>query len=208
MATTPLTPPNLAKRFDGYLPIVIDVETTGVNPQQNALLEIAAVSINVAEGRYCQGESFVSHVLPFEGAVIDPKALEINRIDPYHPFRFAVNEEEALHKLFAFAEAAVKAHQCRRAVLVGHNAHFDLAFIRAAMKRCKIKLSPFHAFTCFDTATLAGLAYGKTILAKALAVANIEFERDKAHSALYDAERTAALFCDILNRFRFAEPEI
>jgi ribonuclease T len=191
----------LAQRFDGYLPIVIDLETSGVNPQQNALLEIAAISLAINENnQFCQGDSFVSHVLPFEGAVLDPVALEINRIQPFHPFRFAISEAEALNKLFAFAEAALKTHQCRRAVLVGHNGHFDLSFIRAAMKRCKIKTSPFHAFTCFDTATLAGVFYGKTILAKAMKVAELEFDKEKAHSALYDAERTAELFCQMLNR--------
>ena len=195
----------LNKRFDGYLPVVIDIETSGVNALHNALLEIAAVSIQFENNRYSASDHFVAHVLPFEGAVLDPIALEINKIDPYHPFRFAIKEEAMLHKLFEFTNKILQKEKCRRAVLVGHNAHFDLGFIRAAMKRCKIKISPYHAFTCFDTATLAGLAYGKTVLAKALKEANIEFDRDKAHSALYDAERTAELFCDILNRFRFAE---
>lgn len=196
------------KRFDGYLPIVIDIETSGVNPLTNGLLEIAAVNIKIENNLYTSAESFVCHVLPFKGSEIDPTALEINKIDPYHPFRFAIDEAKALEKLFEFTEKALNESQCRRAVLVGHNAHFDLSFIQAAMRRCKIKKSPYHAFTCFDTATLAGLAYGKTILAKALKAANIDFDRDKAHSAIYDAERTAKLFCDILNRIRFQPAEI
>ncbi|OGO91990.1 MAG: ribonuclease T [Coxiella sp. RIFCSPHIGHO2_12_FULL_42_15] len=195
------------KRFDGYLPIVIDTETSGLNPLTNALLEIAAINIKLDNGIFTPGEDFVCHVLPFEGAKIDEAALQINKIDPYHPFRFAIDEHKALEKLFEFSSKMLQEQKCRRAVLVGHNAHFDLSFIQAAMKRCKIKKSPFHAFTCFDTATLAGLAYGKTILAKALTTANIDFDKDKAHSAIYDAQKTAELFCDILNRIRFKTPE-
>lgn len=192
----------LSNRFAGYLPIVIDVETAGVNPLKDALLEIAAVLIETSdEGILIPGETFSTHVLPFEGAHLDPAALEINKIDPYHPFRFAVDEKKALTDLYAFASKAVSKNNCRRAVLVGHNAHFDLSFIQIATKRCKIKKTPFHAFTCFDTATLAGLAYSQTILAKALKTADIPFDKEKAHSAIYDAQQTAELFCLIVNKF-------
>lgn len=198
----------LHKRFDGYLPIVIDVETAGLNPLTDALLEVAAVSVKIDENnQYIPWQTFSTHVTPFEGANINPEALEINKIDPYHPFRFDIDELKAITKLFEFTEKALVETKCRRAVLVGHNAHFDLSFLQAAMKRNKINKSPYHAFTCFDTATLAGLAYGKTILAKALKVAEIEFDRNQAHSALYDAERTAELFCDILNRIEMKPKE-
>lgn len=191
----------LKKRFDGYLPVVIDVETSGVNPLKNGLLEIAAVTITLnAQQHYVPDEKLLSHVMPFKGAILDPTALEITKIDPYHPFRFAIEEDKALEKLFEFSRQALEQQHCRRALLVGHNAHFDLSFIQAAMKRCNITKSPFHAFTCLDTASLAGLVYGKTILAKALKAANIAFDRKKAHSALYDAEKTAELFCDMLNK--------
>ncbi len=190
----------MKERFDGYLPVVIDVETAGVNPLKDALLEIAAVNIDLNDSnQLILGETFSTHVEPFEGGNIDPVALEINKIDPHHPFRFAIAEQEALAEMFGFIEKQLKKYQCRRAVLVGHNAHFDLSFLQMAMKRCKLTKSPLHAFTCFDTATLGGLAYGKTVLAKILKLANIEFEKEKAHSALYDAEKTAQLFCQIVN---------
>ncbi len=189
----------MKSRFDGFLPIVIDVETGGANARTDALLEIAAVLVDMDEDGVCTpGETFACHVLPFDGANLDPKALEVNRIDPFHPFRFAVSEMEALTNLFNFADEAIRQQQCRRAILVGHNAHFDLSFIQAAAKRCKLQ-NPFHRFTCFDTATLGGLAYGKTVLAKALKAAKIPFDRNQAHSAIYDAEATTVLFCKILN---------
>lgn len=193
----------IKNRFGGYYPVVIDVETAGVNPLHDALLEVAAVLVERDEqGQLRPGELFACHVMPFEGANLDPVALQVNKIDPYHPFRFAVDEKKALQDLYQFVGQAVNKHECRRAVLVGHNAHFDLSFIQAANKRCKIKKTPFHAFTCFDTATLGGMVYKNTILARALHAAGIPFDKNEAHSAIYDAKKTAELFCLIANQIK------
>ncbi|MDQ2994635.1 MAG: ribonuclease T [Pseudomonadota bacterium] len=190
-------------RFRGFLPVVIDVETGGLAAQTDALLEIAAVMINMNdEGELSIGETHSCHVTPFEGAVLDPKSLEINRIDPYHPFRLAVPESKALAHIFQPIHETVKAQQCQRAVLVGHNSWFDLAFMLAAVKRCKLKDQPFHSFTSLDTATLSALVYGETVLQKALKKAGIQFDPNEAHSAIYDANVTAELFCRIFNTWR------
>ena len=192
----------IKKRFDGYLPVVVDVETGGVDDTRHALLEIAAVWIDCQDdGVLVPQDSFSTHVIPFEGSVIDPKALEINHIEPDHPFRFALPEEEVLKELFTYVNQALEKTGCRRAVLVGHNAHFDLGFLMAAVKRCGITKIPFHGFTCFDTATLAGLACKKTVLAKAIRVAKIPFDESEAHSAVYDTVKTAELFCHIINQY-------
>lgn len=192
----------MKKRFDGYLPVVIDIETSGVDYQKNAILEIAAVSVDFNEQGILKPISdFACHVTPFEGARLDKEALEITGIDPFHPFRFDIKEHDALAQLFQFIEEWLKYTGCRRAVLVGHNAHFDLSFILTAAKRCKFKTTPFHAFTVFDTATLSGLIFGKTVLAKALRAAKLGFDEKEAHSAIYDAKQTAELFCHIVNRW-------
>jgi ribonuclease T len=143
-----------------------------------------------------------THVVPFPGANIDPRALEITGIDPTHPFRAAVEEREALDCIFKPIRKALKEFDCQRAVLVGHNAAFDLGFVNAAIRRVGYKRSPFHLFSCFDTATLGGLAYGQTVLSRAVQAAGIDWNADEAHSAVYDAERTALLFCDIVNRWK------
>jgi ribonuclease T len=142
------------------------------------------------------------HVQPFEGANIEQSALDFTGIDPYHPFRQAVPEDEALSELFGVVRKEIRDHGCTRAVLVGHNAHFDAGFINAAVERCGIKRNPFHPFSFFDTATLSGLAYGQTVLAKACVEAGVAFDNNEAHSAAYDAERTAELFCEIVNRWK------
>lgn len=192
-------PTLLKKRFRGFLPVVVDIETAGVEPSKHALLEICIVIITLTEkGLFIPQSTYFEHILPFVGAELDAKSLAFNRIDPFQPLRFAISEQQALQNLFKPINQTLKTHHCQRAVLVGHNAWFDLLFIRAAAERTKIKL-PFHAFTCFDTATLAGLIYGETVLAKAAQAAKIDFDLKEAHSAIYDAEKTAELFCTMLN---------
>lgn len=191
----------IAHRFRGFLPVVVDVETGGFEPERHALLEIAAVILDLdEEGRLFPAETHHVHVLPFEGAELDPEALAFNRIDPYHPFRFALEEREALEQIFEPIRRRLKETGCSRAILTGHNPAFDLAFIQAATKRCGLK-SPFHSFSTFDTATLAGVFYGQTVLRRAAEAAGIEWDEAEAHSALYDAEKTAELFCRMVNRF-------
>jgi len=192
----------LAKRFRGFLPVVVDVETGGLNPETDALLEIAAVMLNLDDtGILRRGQTHFFHVEPFAGANLDPEALEVTGIDPYHPFRFAAPEKEALEQIFEPIYKAITEAKCERAVLVGHNANFDLSFMQAACKRSGIKKTPFHQFTTFDTASLSALAVGETVLVRATQAAGIPFDRKQAHSAIYDAEKTADLFCWIVNRW-------
>ncbi|HAU1475839.1 TPA: ribonuclease T [Legionella pneumophila] len=192
----------IKNRFRGFLPVVVDVETAGIDPQKNALLEMCIVLLDMDEQGLLKKESgYFEHILPFPGAELDQKSLEFNQIDPYQPLRFAVDEQTALERLFKPIHDLLKKTRCQRAVLVGHNAWFDLLFIKAAIKRTGIK-SPFHAFTCFDTATLAGLIFGETVLAKAVQAAGLHFDSQEAHSAIYDAEKTADLFCLMINKWR------
>ena len=191
---------NIKSRFRGFLPIVVDVETGGFNSKTDALLEIAAVILRIDErGQWHPGETHACHVEPFPGANLEPAALEFNRIDPDHPLRLALGEREALQKIFKPVREAVKAENCTRAVLVGHNPSFDLGFVNAAVERTNVKRNPFHPFSTFDTATLGGLAFGQTVLSRAVTAAGLEWDERDAHSAIYDAEQTAALFCRIVN---------
>ena len=198
----------MAARFRGYLPVVVDVETGGFDWNRHALLEIAVLPIDLDQaGRYVVGEGASAHVVPAEGTQIDPKSLEVTGIVLDHPFRFAKPEREALDHVFAAVRAAVRKHGCQRAILVGHNAHFDLNFLNAAVARSQHKRNPFHPFSVFDTVTLAGVAYGQTVLARAVQAAGMSWNSDEAHSAVYDTERTAQLFCTIANAWgQFAAP--
>jgi len=196
--------PSLAQRFRGFLPVVVDVETGGLNSNTDALLEVGAVMLEFDEKfQLVPTQTYHYHILPFNGANLEESSLKFTGItDPYHPFRYAVNETAALDELFGHIHALRKKHHCDRAVLVGHNPTFDLNFIQAACDRHNLKKNPFHRFTTFDTATLGGLAFGQTVLAKALGQAGISYNSELAHSALYDAEQTAKLFCLIVNRWQ------
>jgi ribonuclease T len=193
----------MARRFRGFLPVVIDVECGGFNPNTDALLEIAAVLIEIqGDGSLLPGESWRYHVQPFPGANLEAASLAVTGIDPFHPLRPAIPEKEALTRLFKEIRRAMKDNDCTRAVLVGHNSYFDLNFINAAIARSDIKRNPFHPFSTFDTATLAGVAYGQTVLGKALHAAGIQWDSSAAHSAAYDAQKTAELFCKICNAMK------
>jgi len=191
----------LAKRFRGFLPIVVDVETGGFKADTDALLEIATVTLTMDDnGTLIREQTLNFHVEPFVGANIEPSALEFTGIDLEN--RSTVPERTALDETFKIIRKQIKEHRCNRAVLVGHNAHFDLGFLNAAVNRSQIKRNPFHPFSCFDTATLSGVVFGHTVLARACALAGVEFCNKKAHTAAYDAEKTADLFCLMVNKWK------
>ncbi|MBL6894313.1 MAG: ribonuclease T [SAR92 bacterium MED-G29] len=193
----------MAKRFRGFLPVVIDVETGGFDCQKNALLEVAAVILEMnSQGKLQIKESLSKNIDPFPGATIEDSALEFTGIDIYDPERMPEEEGQALREIFQPIRREVSITGCTRAIMVAHNAHFDLGFVNAAVNRTNIKRNPFHPFSCFDTSGLAGLAFGQTVLAKACEAAQIEFNNRDAHSALYDTIKTAELFCTIVNRWK------
>jgi len=198
---------SIAQRFRRFLPVVVDVETAGFDPQRHALLEIAAIIIRMTgDGFLVPGPTLSCHVLPFIGAELDPRALAFNQIDPDHPFRDAVPEQQALTAILSPIRKAVKTTGCNRAILVGHNASFDLSFVKAAVERTGFKRNPFHSFSVLDTVSLAGLVFGQTVLARAAQEAGLGWDDREAHSAVYDAEQTARLFCWIVNRWRELDP--
>ncbi len=193
----------MASRFRGFLPVVVDVETGGFNADTDALLEIAMVTLRMDDDGYLQPhETMSANIHPFDGANLEQEALDFTGIDPFDPERDAEFEIDALTSMFQTVRREIKANGCNRAVLVGHNAHFDHGFLRAAVARNDIKRDPFHPFSSFDTASIAAIALGHTVLAKSCKMAGIDFDNSEAHSAAYDTFKTAELFCYIVNRYK------
>ena len=193
----------LRGRFRGFYPVVIDVETAGFNAKTDALLEIAAITLKMDEDGWLESDETVHfQVEPFEGSILVPEALAFNGIDPTNPLRGAVSEYDALHEIFKVIRKGMKEQNCNRAIIVAHNANFDHSFLMAAAERAGLKRNPFHPFATFDTAALSGLVLGQTVLAKACISAGMVFDSSQAHSALYDTERTAELFCELVNRWK------
>lgn len=193
----------LRDRFRGFAPVVVDVETGGFESARHALLELACVPLVMVDGQLQAATSWHCHVHPEPGLVCESEALAFTGIDPDHPFRQAVTEAEALAGLAKMLRSHLKATGCRRAILVGHNAHFDLGFVMAAAKRQQTTRLPLHSFSCFDTATLGGVLLGETVLAQLVQKAGFDFDGNEAHSALYDAQKTAELFCYLVNQSPF-----
>lgn len=192
----------LANRFRGFLPVVVDVECGGFNNQTDAILEIAAVTVGMDENGLMKPEdTWFFRVKPFPGANLEESALKFTGIDPHHPLRIAHEEPEVFRELFKNIRKKMKTENCTRAILVGHNAHFDHGFVNAAAERNSMKRNPFHPFSSLDTASMSALAFGQTVLSRACEAAGIDFSNEEAHSARYDAEKTAELFCYIINRW-------
>lgn len=195
--------PLISERFRGFLPVVVDMETGGFHAATDALLEIAACILCMDDfGRLKIAETVSVDVAPFPGANIDPRALDFTGIDLDDPKREPLPEKEALRRICTPVRKAVKATGCQRAVLVGHNPAFDLGFYNAAVERTDFRRSPFHPFSSFDTATLGGLAFGQTVLSRAAQAAGLDWDSSQAHSARYDAIKTAELFCAVVNRWK------
>lgn len=191
----------LARRVRGFLPVVIDVETGGFNAQTDALLEIAAVILDIdSTGLLIPGETIHAHVKPFPGANIEQAAKDFLGYDPHSQLRLAIDEKTAMEQIFAPIQKRVKETGCTRAILCGHNAFFDLSFVKAAAERNKLKC-PFHQFSTLDSVTLGALVYGQTVLAKAAMFSGMSWDNHQAHGALYDTQKTAELFCSIFNRY-------
>ena len=193
----------LSERFRGYLPVVLDLETGGFDHQANPILELACSFLQMQDDRLLIKGQESWNVEPVEGLIIEPASLKVTGIDLEDPSRYAMDEETVLREFFSLVRSEMKLYGCHRAILVAHNASFDQGFLNTACNRWAIKRNPFHPFTTLDTATLGALAYGHTVLREACRRADIEFSEARAHGAAYDADRTAELFCHIVNTWDF-----
>lgn len=198
-----LNPPyQLRDRFRTFLPVVVDVETGGFNPATDALLEVSMITVQVDNsGLLVPKDQYSVNIRPFEGANLVKINIDFLGIDPYDEKRNLLNEDEAMRPLFKAISKEVKAQACTKAILVGHNAAFDLSFINAVATRLNYKRNPFHPFSVIDTASLGALVLGQTVLSRACISAGISFDGDHAHSAVYDTSKECELFCSMYNRF-------
>jgi ribonuclease T len=191
----------LKERFRKYLPVVVDLETGGFDSNSNAILEIAITLIEEEDNQLVVGDTHRFHIEPYEGLIVEDESLKFTKINLDHPLRNAVSEEHALKELFKIINKNKNVYECSRAILVGHNAHFDCSFLNAAVERNNIKKSPFHPFSVLDTVTLGALATNQTVLARICEALDIDYDSKEAHSAAYDSDVTAKVFCKVINNY-------
>lgn len=122
--------------------IVLDVETTGINPDKNSILSIAALDISNPE------ERFYEECRIWDGAEVSPLALEINGFTQEEISDADKKAEADIVKNFIYWLS-----QREDMTVVGQNPSFDTHFIRAASERAGER-SPLH-FRSLDLHTLA-----------------------------------------------------
>lgn len=158
-----MTDYNLIKnRFRGYLPVIIDVETAGLNAQTDALLELAAITVKMDENGYLvEDQKCHYHIQPFEGANINPESLKVNGIDIDNPERGAVPEVIAIPEMFKMVRKAMKEQGCQRAVIVAHNAAFDQGFCKQQLNVLTLNATHSIRLQCLTPQHLQVLCMGK-----------------------------------------------
>lgn len=192
----------IAERFREFLPIVVDVETGGLNPAQHPMLEVAAMPLTMDAGRLAVADTWHYHLIPHPGLPIEPSAAKITKYTADNTDTVKREAEPAvLTSLAARIKATVANADCRQAILVGHNAAFDLEFLKAGYARHGLPV-PFHPFCTLDTATVGAFFYGHTVLATLCERAGLGWQGDTAHEAWYDCAQTAELFCTAYNRLQ------
>ncbi|MFN3655687.1 MAG: DUF294 nucleotidyltransferase-like domain-containing protein [Pseudolabrys sp.] len=166
--------------------VVIDTETTGLDPAKARVVEIGAVPLR--KGKLDQSAALRRLVNP--GMAIPPAAIEIHGID---------DATVAAEPDFAgvWPQVAAVTGGC---ILIGHTLGFDLAVLRRECERAGIGWS---APRTLDTRLLAQVAepnLGGYTLEHLAAWLGVEI--DGRHSALADATMTAKIFLALLPKLR------
>lgn len=105
--------------------VFVDVETTGLNPHEHEIIELAAV--RTSPDALLVRNSIEHLVLPVHIETAHPKALEVNGYDAERWVRDAVLLEMALYRFVNLCYGGV--------TLVAHNATFDWGFLRESLSR-------------------------------------------------------------------------
>jgi DNA polymerase-3 subunit epsilon/ATP-dependent DNA helicase DinG len=159
--------------------VAVDVETTGLDPSKDEIIEIAAVTFRDSDIL----DEYSSLVNP--GRVVPPEITRLTGIT-----QAMVNDAPSMFSLRGRLKAKLADH-----VLVGHNIDFDLGFLRANQLG--------YGNHRIDTVTLAGILvpeagrFGLESLARHL---NFPIASGEQHRALYDTEQTIELFLALRER--------
>ena len=155
--------------------VVFDIETTGFSPVNNRIIEIGAVKVKQGE----IAEKFSAFVNPDV-----PIPFEIEKLTGINDsmVKDAPYIEQVLPEFLAF---------CQDAVLVAHNAGFDMSFIKENVLRQGLS----RRFTCADTLGIARILLPHQAKHTLDAVAKtLGVSLENHHRAVDDAQATAEIF--------------
>lgn len=171
--------------------IFVDTETTGLNPLEHEIIEIALVRVRQTWGKGEQPqfeliEEWSTKILPENIATANPDSLRVTG--------YTVNGwKDAIPCIDAMREFATRTEG---GIMVAHNVAFDSAFIDATLARFTIE-NPMH-YHRLDTVSMAYAVlhntpdvgrYSLAELCKHFGITNTN-----AHSALADARADFELF--------------
>ena len=172
-----------SQRLDSAVYVVLDVETTGLNTRADEIIEIGAVRLENG----VETAEFSELINP--GVPVPERVSEITGITT----AMLRDKRDLMTVMPEFAKF------CEGAVLVAHNASFDMAFFRRAFKKAGI---PFN-FTIVDTLALVRNQYPhlKThklgSMCKLLGISLLN-----AHRAVHDARATSLMLLKVLDEVR------
>lgn len=166
--------------------IVVDCETTGLEPHANGLVSIGAVLFED------QAKKFYVEMKPAEGTILSPQSLEINGYTPEYLEKIPLTTYGALQKYGTWVEEVEPARE--KHFLGGFNTHFDGNFIRFAYARVPHLLEPRFDFRYVDAYSVFIAKYGTKYLGYSLRMVcealGVEPE-PYPHNALNGAIKTA-----------------
>lgn len=174
MASTPLS---------ALTYVVFDTETTGLDPEADEIVQIGAV--RALNGRLVSGETYDTLVDP--GRPIPPASSRVHGVTD-ELVAGAPDVPSALRGFHAFAHDAV---------LVAHNAPFDLAFLRRGQAAAGVAFD----HPVLDTVLLSAAIFGETEVHTLDAIADrlgVRIEGAARHTAMGDAVATASVLLKLL----------
>lgn len=173
------------KKADTY--VCIDLETTGLNPKVDRIIEIGAVRVENG----IQTETFETFVNP--GRLLEERVRKLTGIKE-EDLTEAPKIEEVLPKLLEFAGDNV---------LLGHSVLFDFSFVKKAAVNQKMTFEREG----IDTLKIAR-KYLADLESRSLGFLCTYYQiPHKAHRALEDAKATVMLYEKLANQFLNAETE-
>lgn len=171
-------------RLDRLTYVVFDSETTGLNPRHgDEIVQLAAVRI--VNGRRVEGEVFDTLVNP--GRAIPPVSTEVHGITDAM-VADAPDVADVVRRFHKFAEGAV---------LIAHNAPFDMEFLR----RVEGRLGLTFDMPVLDTVLLSAVVYGQHEVHSLDALTHrlgITIPEEDRHTALGDTIATADAFLKLM----------
>jgi DNA polymerase-3 subunit alpha (Gram-positive type) len=174
---------NMGKFLEDIRFVVVDVETTGLNPETERICEISMAAIKNLEVR----SLFTSLINP--GINIPPEVFRVHGID-----------NTMVEKSPRFEDiAGIILDFISDSVLVGHNIEFDFGFLKNEMKRVGYDIGDFYLV---DTVALSRKLYSIKNYKLSSVARHLNIKSEVFHRAEDDVEVTVKIFQNIIRTLK------